>query len=404
MDLVFFALPRHDGDYSSTSYSLAKELSREHRVFYIENPHTYLDYFRMRSNEEIQNRKNALLKGKDIYTKIEDFPNLTIVTPQLVVPINWLSQGQLYNALSKVNDKIVFKTLKKVKEDFSLKDFIFINSFNPLFGKSFIDKIGAKLFIYHTVDDISQAAYLYKHGLDLENEMVQLADLTITTSKELKKLKSDYGKYIYHLPNACEVELFKRAHEDLAKPEEIKDVVGTLVTYTGNIEERVNYKLCLELAQQHKDKTFLYVGPLNSQEPDKNGLLKQENVRFIGARDLTQLPAYLKYSDCAIIPFAYNKQTKSIYPLKINEYLASGTPVVSTRFSDDINDFEDVANLVQTDEEFVLEVDKAINEDSNEKRNKRIEKSESNSWSHRAKEFWEILELYQKESGTKLEL
>jgi len=46
IDIIMLALARWDGHYSSTAFSLAKELSRYNRVFYIDNPFTLITYTR----------------------------------------------------------------------------------------------------------------------------------------------------------------------------------------------------------------------------------------------------------------------------------------------------------------------------------------------------------------------
>src|SRR5688500_17944128 len=91
-DILIFALARWDGNYSSTSYSLAKALSAHTCVFYIDNPFTVKLFFKDRNSAQIKKRKNALLYGKDIFvTPDPAHPNLVAVTPKLVAPINWMS-------------------------------------------------------------------------------------------------------------------------------------------------------------------------------------------------------------------------------------------------------------------------------------------------------------------------
>ena len=92
-----------------------------------------------------------------------------------------------------------------------------------------------------------------------------------------------------------------------------------------------------------------------------------------------------------LIPFLCNKLTASIYPLKINEYLAAGKTVVSTNFSEDIRSFGDVIEVAKSDDEFVQLINKAIAEDSPEKVNQRIEVAESNTWEARVAQFWQLI-------------
>jgi glycosyltransferase involved in cell wall biosynthesis len=115
------------------------------------------------------------------------------------------------------------------------------------------------------------------------------------------------------------------------------------------------------------------------------------NVVFAGPRKINELPPYLQYFDCAIIPFRKNTLTNSIYPLKINEYLAAGKPVISTNFSADINSFSDVAYVVNTDDEFLHAIDKAIEEDNDERKQARLKVAEQNTWTVRVKQFWDII-------------
>jgi hypothetical protein len=54
------------------------------------------------------------------------------------------------------------------------------------------------------------------------------------------------------------------------------------------------------------------------------------NIHRLGPKPYSDLPAYAKGFDIAILPFAVNELTLSANPLKIREYLAAGLPVVST--------------------------------------------------------------------------
>ena len=79
-----------------------------------------------------------------------------------------------------------------------------------------------------------------------------------------------------------------------------------------------------------------------------------------------------------------NKLTEAIYPLKINEYLAMGKAVVSTNFSD-LSDFETIADIANTNEEFISKIESAdLSKESSEKRK---EFAFENSWKARAQEF-----------------
>lgn len=396
-DIIILALPRWDGTYSSTSYSLAKEFSKQHRVFYIDNPFTIKDVISLYKTPKIQARKNALLFGRNIYKKVPGLPdNFTAVTPPMAIPSNFLPKGILYNTCSEINDKLIFATIRKILKDHEVRDFIFINSFNPFYARFFPKDICPLLKIYHTVDDISQSRYTSKHGTWLEKEAALAADLTLATSRQLTARMKEVTRNVHHLPNAADISLFKQAARvKLERPEELKGIDKKVICYIGNIDKlRINYPLLKKIATYHTDKILLMVGPSATQVYKDYGLDKISNVIFTGTKPLEKLPAYLQHVDCTIIPFVCSELTRSIYPLKINEYLAAGKPVVSTIFSEDISSFEKVTYLAETDDEFVKLIDLSIQEDSEEKQKKRIHASESNTWAARAESFYKIISEY----------
>jgi len=67
------------------------------------------------------------------------------------------------------------------------------------------------------------------------------------------------------------------------------------------------------------------------------------NVFFLGAKNHTELPLYIKNWNVAMLPFLNNKQIQMCNPLKLREYIASGTPVVTT----DFNAVQDYRKFVQ---------------------------------------------------------
>jgi teichuronic acid biosynthesis glycosyltransferase TuaH len=398
-DIIMLALARWDGPYSSTAYSLAKALSLHTRVFYIDNPITAKCYLAKRNTPEIKKRKNALLKGKDFFFKPdqEHYPNMVAITPRLTVPVNWLPSGGLYDTLAKVNDNIVSIVINQTIREYGIKKYIFINSFNPFFGRFFKLSLKPFLKIYQNVDDISQSPYLYKHGVRLEIEAMKEADFTITTSSQLKRRSAVYTENAFLLPNAANVKLFQRAaKEDLQLPDEIKALPEgkKIICYAGNICHRLDYELLIKIAQHHHDKILLMIGPFANKIHKEVGLHHFPNIVFTGKKKLEELPAYLKHSDCCIIPFLCNQLTKSIYPLKINEYLSAGKPVISTNFSDDILTFKSMIYSSDTHEEFLTNIDKAIQENSPEFMHRRVAASAPNDWENRAIQLIDLVDKF----------
>lgn len=392
-DIICLSLSRWDSAISSPALSLAKEFAKNNRVFYIDHPFSWKDYFSTANKAQIEDRKPALLQGKAIYLNPATLPeNLTVVTPRLTLPVNFLPKGFLYTTLSRYNNRIIADTIRKIIKDYSVKEYVYINFFDPYFLQQLPADIKPWRNVYQSMDDISQVAYSNRHGTRLEEEAVKHADYTLCTSKELTRLKSAFSPNVYFHPNAAETGIFKRAvTEDLPVPEELRDIKTPVIGFTGSVEYRSDFELLKKVAEYHSDKTLVFVGPVQTEEHIQVGLDRLPNVRFVGPRHITELAAYLRLFSCVLIPYRKNTLTKSIYPLKINEYLAAGKPVIATHFSEDIYSFRDVAYIVDSHEEFLQAIDQAIAENDLNRMNARIAVAEQNTWTARVEQFWKII-------------
>ena len=62
---------------------------------------------------------------------------------------------------------------------------------------------------------------------------------------------------------------------------------------------------------------------------DVSVLERLPNVHLLGSRPYGALPEVLRGADAALVPYAINDLTRSVFPMKVYEYLAAGLPVVT---------------------------------------------------------------------------
>ena len=433
-DIICFALSRWDSPISSPSLSLAVELAKDHRVFYIDHPFSWKDLITEYNTEQVKSRRPVWFGPAEPYHRSATFPDkLVFVVPPVTIPVNFLPEGKLYAWLSSRNQQLMEKLLSRIISDFGIKKYIFINFFDPFFftrlrsshsllasqtgkeslmssdtrktsfmasqtGKEYLmssdtrkeSKYSQALpvpraYIYQCMDEISEVSYTAKHGVRLEREVVEHADLTICTSRALTDKYRGIGRVEY-LPNAVDFELFKAAFlEQLPRPAIFEKFAGSkIIGFTGSVDYRTDFGLVRLAAEKFPGTIFLFIGPVITVEHKRYEPDDLPNVVFVPARPISDLPAFLQHMDVLIIPYKKNALTNAIYPLKINEYLAAGKPVVATGFSEDIRSFSDLIYLAETDEQFVEGIASALEENDETLRHRRFECAASNSWKQRA--------------------
>lgn len=396
MTTLIFSLFRTDNPYSSISLSMAKELAKTGPVVYVNHPYSFKDIlFGLKNGDPmLRQRLWHLLTFRNRYERLDSIPeNFIAVTPPPTLPINWLPPGKIYDFFQRLNNGIVLRAIQRAVKREGFHNYLYINCYDPFYAGWLPPEMGARTCIYHCIDDITQNAYTAKHGARLENEACQHADLTFVTSTNLNRLKKPFARRIQNYFNAAEVSVFQRVlHEKYPRPEELEGRQGKVIGFIGNLDElRIDYPLLHKIALRFPQHTLLLVGPVNSPEPARIGLDKLPNVVFAGSRKLEALPPLLQHMDCVLIPFLCNTLTYSIYPLKINEYLAAGKPVITTSFSDDIRTFADCTYLAESHDHFLHQIEVALEENNPEQIQKRLEVAKTNTWEARIEMLWRII-------------
>ncbi|EMR04642.1 glycosyltransferase [Cesiribacter andamanensis] len=169
--------------------------------------------------------------------------------------------------------------------------------------------------------------------------------------------------------------------------------------YLGSVDDRLDGELLEHCFVQLPEYRFVFTGRI-VDEALAERFRRYPNVELRGSRSPEQLPGEVAGFDVGLIPFACNAFTRTIYPLKINEYLAAGLPVVMTDFAR-LNEFEGVAYIAGSKEAFVQHIEQAAGQDAAALRQERARFAKSNSWESRVEELELALEkaLHQRHAG-----
>lgn len=387
--IVFLGNTRFDGNIKSTSLFIARNLAQNNSVFFIDYPFTLKDYFNYMKTDKLKERENKFSIFSDGLIDT-DLPNLKIVITPPVIPINFMPEGTVFRSVLKINEFLISLRIKKILRDKKITDFIFINSFNFHYP-NLASKINPTLTVYHCVDPMI-VPYDMKHGVQSEKQLVLHSDLVICTSVKLTQEKKLLNRNTYFVPNASDSDNgFKTTEEIMPEHPKLKGMQRPVIGYLGTIERRMDYKLLLTVVRANPDKTFVFAGPIE-EEYLSNPLFLSPNVHKLGAVPYLEVPQVINSFDLAIIPFKKDEVSRTIFPIKLFEYLSFGKPVVATDFNADLQDFTaDMVDYCPDPASFSYAINEALKNDSPLKAEERKALARQNTWRKRSDHISEIL-------------
>jgi glycosyltransferase involved in cell wall biosynthesis len=268
---------------------------------------------------EIEKRETAFLKVR----QAEDFPNVRLVTPHLP---QGLSEERREEALKRLLDAHVASCERPLVSWY----------YTPMM-LPFSRHLDASAVVYDCMDELSKFRFAPERLLDLEQELIERADVVFTGGASLYEAKKDRHDNVHCFPSSVDLKHFAKARRELPQPADQAELKHPRLGYYGVIDERFDIDLLRQVADLRPDWSFVIVGPVVKIGEDE--LPRAANIHYLGGKTYEQLPAYLSGWDVALMPFAMNESTQFISPTKTPEYLAGGKPVVSTPVRDVVRSY-----------------------------------------------------------------
>lgn len=329
------SLPKHDGPYESTNYTIAKMLAEHNTVYYIDNPYTWKDFATEKKSPQVQKRtKLGLFKKASLGLLPTENPNLQIVVTPLLPSLNFVPEGLVYRNLLNWAETIIRNRIKQIIKAKNIQEYIYINSFNFHYPKV-ANGLQPKQTIYYCVDPLVRP-FDVKHGLISQQYLIETSDIVLCTSRKLYQDIKLQNNRTYFVPNAADITHSSKALLPGTQPNiEVMNIAAPRIGYFGNIERRMDFDILREVTQQLPSYQFIFVGPIEA-EFVPNWFRNQPNIHLLGRMPYSDLPGVLKAFDVALLPFKKDEVSATIFPLKLFEYLGAGKPTVAMDFNSDL--------------------------------------------------------------------
>ena len=304
------------GEHPSSCQHIFRHIAKDHRVLWVNTIGMRNPTFTLRDARKAVRKVSKMVRRQKFRTTAHVPEGNIVVCQPRMIPGTRLSMIREFNARS------VTKTVQSLLRDLEFDNPIVVTTVPN--AAEYSELLAARKVVYYCVDDFS----LWP-GLDaeivrkMESSIIFNADCLIAASGALYERLSVSGKPTYLLTHGVDVPLFssrveyehpKMAH--IAKPR---------VGFFGLIDGRMDWELLVPLAQKMVNTQFVFAGPVDASAGE---LPKLDNLHFVGAIDYIDLPAFICGVNVLILPYKTDGLSEFLSPLKLNEYLATGKPIV----------------------------------------------------------------------------
>ncbi len=367
---------------------IAKTLSKTHKVLYVNAALDRKGMITNHQNEGVKKHIEVVKSGKSVVQKIDD--NLWEFYPSTVLEsINWLPVTWLFQKLNYINNKRFANDIKSAIAELNFTDFVLFNDneiFRAFFLKDFLKPIS---YIYYCRDFLLGVDYWKKHGEVIEPLHIKKADFAMANSSYLANYLKKYNLNAFDIGQGCDTEMFD-GNKNHHIPSDLAIIDGIKIGYVGALNSlRLDIKCLIKIAEERPQYQLILVGP--EDDDFKSSKLHQlSNVHFLGQKSMTDLPAYIAGFDVCLNPQLINKVTIGNYPLKIDEYLNMGKPVVATK-TEAMSIFEPYTYLADNETEYISLIEQALKEDSYELKIERMTFASAHTWTNCVNKLLKII-------------
>lgn len=267
------------------------------------------------------------------------------------------------------------------------------------YNYEYIFQLRQPLIVYEVIDDLDVFPGDKTQLQENHDILLKKADVVLVTADRLMEQVGRMRPDAIMCPNAVELDHFSKASglNIQSIPLDLASIIKTnrpVIGYYGALARWFDYGLVRQAAQKHPDWDFVLIGPNHDNTLMASNILSIPNIHWLGARDYSQLPNYLRYFTVATIPFLVNSITLATSPIKLFEYMAAGKPIVTSDMPE-CRKYPGVF-VARDTKEFIDHLEQALTLINDPAYLQQLyQTAQANTWEVRVRQIVDALEMYQ---------
>lgn len=291
----------------------------------------------------------------------------------------------------RLNRHILRFTLGLLRRQLGMQNFQ-LWTFVPT-SSEYVGRLGEELIVYYCTDEWTGFSSVDGKKIgEMVKSLATRADIVFATSRLLVEKLGKFNPNTYLASHGVKYGMFAEAlAASTAIPSDLKALPRPILGFYGLIEEWLDLDLIGYLAGRNPDWSIVLIGKVCV---DTSLLKRFPNVHLLGRKPHSELPAYCKGLDVALIPHKVNDLTRHMNPIKLREYMSAGLQIVSTDLPE-MRGYPDHCIVAENYPAFEDGVRTALRNDSIGTRRLRSEAMRDQTWDRKVVALGELVKLAQ---------
>jgi glycosyltransferase involved in cell wall biosynthesis len=384
-DWVFFGAVPHDHLLRGRTGALVDALQkRDFFIYYLEiPPASILQYFK----DRISHKRGFF---NFLFPRVRTLPNRTILSQSPIFPAARFETDLIRRFNQSRQCKKLIKNLYPLakRRRRSLVALVVTPWWYEIVER-LNQRLNFRLIIYDCIDDIRVFCREKQLGyyLELQRKLVKKSDLILISAQRLRddiiEIRPDAS--IEYLPNGVDFDFFFRNGFNAPLPPDLEKIPRPIIGFVGSLFSWIDVNLIVSTAQSFPKASIVLIGPIREIE-----IPHLPNIYLLGPRPYSLIPGYVNHFDVCLIPFLAGSISDKVDPIKVYEYLSLGKPVVACHLPE-LEKMQDLIYLTDNEKDFIAGIEKALRENDEDLKRRRMEYAQKNSWEVRVSQLLEIV-------------